>query len=175
MKKKLVLMTSALMAISLLTGCGSEHVHNWGEVVYEWSADYTSCTATRVCEDNESHKETETANSTYSVVTEAKCEEDGKGRYSVSFSNEAFADQTKDITLEATGHDYQFVEFVWTETPGNYTAQAKYVCSHDESHIEMHDALIDVKQTTAPTCENTGLLTYIPQPMKLIAIPKLKF
>ena len=160
MKKKLILMTFALMAISLLAGCGNKHVHNWGEVVYEWSADHTSCTATRVCKDDESHKETETKDSVYAVTKEAKCEEDGTGRYTVTFDNEGLGVAHFDITLEAIGHDYQFVEFVWTETPGNYTAQAKYVCSHDASHIEMHDALIDVEQTTAPTCENTGLLTY---------------
>ena len=40
MKKKLVLMTSALMAASLLVCYGNKHVHNWGEVVYEWSADH---------------------------------------------------------------------------------------------------------------------------------------
>lgn len=160
MKKKLVLMTSALMAIGLLAGC-NKHTHEWGDVSYTWAEDNSTCTAERVCKGDESHVESETVDTTSVVVTEAKCEEDGLKRYTADFkTNEAFLDQTKEVTLKAIGHDYQFVEFVWTETPGNYTAQAKYVCSHDDSHIEMHDALIDVKQTTAPTCENTGLLTY---------------
>lgn len=34
-------MTSALMAIGLLAGCGNKHVHSWDEVVYEWFADHT--------------------------------------------------------------------------------------------------------------------------------------
>ena len=104
MKKKLVLMTTALMAITLLTGCNS-HSHDWGEVIYTWSSDNSTCTAERVCKGDESHKETETVNSTYKVVEEAKCEEDGKGRYTADFTSEAFVDQTKDITLEAIGHN----------------------------------------------------------------------
>jgi outer membrane murein-binding lipoprotein Lpp len=43
MKKKSVLMTSALMAVSLLAGCENEHVHNRGEAVYEWPADHKIC------------------------------------------------------------------------------------------------------------------------------------
>ena len=236
MKKKLVLMTSALMAISLLAGCGSKHVHNWGEVVYEWSADHTSCTATRVCQDNESHKETETKDSVYAVTKEAKCEEDGSGRYTVTFDNEAFGTTHFDITLEQTGHDwgtptytwaddlstcyakrvclndenhfedetafstvveitpatcetdgvgtytatftntafetqiidgvvkgghdYVLQEFIWDETPGNFTAIARYVCSRDESHTEDREATVTSEITTAPTCEDDGIRTY---------------
>ena len=234
MKKKLVLMTSALMAIGLLAGCGNQHTHDWGEVTYTWSSDNLTCTAERVCEGDESHKETETANSTYAVVTEAKCETDGKGRYSVSFENEAFAAQTKDITLDAIGHEWGAATYVWAEdnssctatrvcahdathketetknsvlvpiTPATcteagvgkyvvefensafakqekdnividalnhdyqfdsfvwegFTAQAKYVCSHDASHVEMHNATVTDEVTTNPGCETKGVRTY---------------
>lgn len=40
MKKKSVLMTSALMAVSLLVGWGNKRIHNWDEVVCEWSSDH---------------------------------------------------------------------------------------------------------------------------------------
>ena len=95
MKKNLVLMTSALMAITLLAGCNS-HTHEWGEATYTWSEDNKTCTAKRVCANDESHVEEETVNTTYAVVSEAKCEEDGKGRYTADFTGEAFVDQTKD-------------------------------------------------------------------------------
>ena len=156
MKKKLVLMTSALMAMSLLSACNT-HTHDWGEVTYTWSEDNKTCVAERVCKGDESHKESETAQSTYSVVTEAKCEEDGKGRYSVSFENEAFEAQTKEVKIDATDHDYQFVEFVW----GNdFTAQAKYVCSHDASHIKNETATVTNEVTTPAGCETEGVRTY---------------
>lgn len=234
MKKKLVLMTSALMAMSLLSACNA-HTHDWGEVIYTWSEDNKTCTAERVCKGDESHKETETVNTTYVVVDSAKCEKDGKGRYTADFTSEAFADQTKDITLEAFGHewgevtytwtddnlsctakrvcthdsshieeetvnsvvtalkevtctedgsykytatftnkafqvqtkenvvvralehDYQFAEFVWGD---DYSAQAKYVCSHDASHVQLHDATVTNKVTTQPGCETKGVRTY---------------
>ena len=157
MKKKLVLMTSALMTIGLLAGCGNQHTHEWGDVSYTWAEDNSTCTATRVCKGDESHVETETVDTTSVVVTEAKCEEDGLKRYTADFkTNEAFLDQTKDVTLEAIGHDYQFAEFVWTE----FTAQAKYVCSHDASHVQLHDATVTNEVTTQPGCETEGVRTY---------------
>ena len=134
MKKKLVLMTSALMAIGLLAGCGNKHTHEWGDVSYAWAEDNSTCTATRVCKGDESHKETETANSTYSVVTEAKCEEDGEGRYSVSFTNEAFTAQTKDVTLEAIGHEWGTPTYTWSDDYSSCTATR--VCKNDSNHIE---------------------------------------
>ncbi|MBQ8141916.1 MAG: hypothetical protein IJ194_02000 [Bacilli bacterium] len=123
MKKKLVLMTSFLMTFSLIASCGnnptteppatttsetttvSQHTHQWGLISYTWAEDNTKCTAKRVCTEDSTHVEEETVNTTYEVVTEAKCEEDGKGRYTADFTSEAFVDQTKDIILEAIGHD----------------------------------------------------------------------
>ena len=235
MEKKIVLMTSVLMAVSFLSAC-KQHTHDWGEVTYTWSEDNKTCVAERVCKGDENHKETETANSTYAVVASAKCETDGTGRYSVSFVNEAFAPQTKDITLEAIDHNWGAATYVWADdnstctakrvclndathvesetknsvyeavTPatcetagvGKYTvtfeneafetqkkenvtiaalqhdyqfdsfvwsdkwdsAQAKYVCSHDASHVEMHPATVRIEVTTQPGCESKGVRTY---------------
>lgn len=52
-------------------------------------------------------------------------------------------------------HDYKFKSFVWTETPGAYTAKAKYVCKGDESHVEYYDAEMS-KTTDAASCTETG-------------------
>lgn len=111
------------MTLGLITSCGnnptteppatttsetttvSQHTHQWGLISYTWAEDNTKCTAKRVCTEDSTHIEQETVNTTYEVVTEAKCEEDGKGRYTADFENEAFVDQTKEITLEAIGHN----------------------------------------------------------------------
>ena len=66
-----------------------------------------------------------------------------------------------EITLESTviaalGHDYQFVEFVWD----GFTAQAKYVCTHDDTHVELHNATVTSQITTEPTCTIAGVKTY---------------
>ena len=155
MKKRLVLMTSALLTMSFLTGCNT-HTHNWDEVTYTWSSDYKTCTAERVCKDDKSHKESETANSSYVVLLEAKCEVDGKGKYSVSFENKVFEAQEKEVALDKLGHNYQFDSFVWD----GFEAKAKYVCSRDVTHIEYHDATVTNQVTTQPGCETEGVRTY---------------
>ena len=158
MKKKLVLMTSALMAISLLAGCG--HSHEWGEVTYTWADDNSTCTARRVCANDSTHVEEEVATATISNIT-ATCTEDGTSTYTATFKKEGFVAQVKEnVPYKAFGHDYQFVEFVWTETPESFTAQAKYVCSHDASHIQLNDATVTNKVTTQPGCETEGVRTY---------------
>ncbi len=58
--------------------------------------------------------------------------------------------------ISTLDHDYKFVEFVWDE----FTAQAKYVCSNDSTHIEYHAATITSEVTTEPTCEASGIKTY---------------
>ena len=105
MKKGLVFISALLLGVGVLTGCGKPHSHNYGEVTYTWAEDLKTCTATRICLDDESHVDTETVNTTYVVVTAAKCEEDGTGRYTADFTSEAFVDQTKDIKLDAIGHN----------------------------------------------------------------------
>ncbi len=157
MKKKLVLMTSALMAISLLTGC-NKHSHDWGEVVYTWSQDNKTCTAERVCKSNEEHKETETVNSTYVVVEEAKCEEDGKGRYTADFTSEAFVDQTKDITLEAIGHEWGTPTYTWSDDYSTCTATR--VCKNDANHIETETVYSAYTETIPATCDADGSAVY---------------
>ena len=128
MKKNAFFICTALLSL-IIVGCGKKtrsssfdssissssealsssslpHVHNWGEPTYEWNNDNSKCTAQRVCLGDASHIETETADSSYAVVSEAKCEINGTGRYSVSFTNSAFTAQHKDISLPAIGHDF---------------------------------------------------------------------
>ncbi|MBQ6163158.1 MAG: InlB B-repeat-containing protein, partial [Clostridia bacterium] len=76
--------------------------HNWGTPTYSWSDDGKTCTATRVCGNNSSHTQTETATVangkiTSSVKTAATCAAMGTTTYTAAFSNTAFAQQTKDV------------------------------------------------------------------------------
>ncbi|MBP5281116.1 MAG: hypothetical protein J6Z22_01310, partial [Lachnospiraceae bacterium] len=72
--------------------------HDYAAPTYEWSLDHTTCTATRICNRNHTHKETEIATASSEVTTPATCEEDGKTTYTASFTNSAFATQTETIT-----------------------------------------------------------------------------
>lgn len=103
---KLKRLSSLLIATSLfLVGCGDspapdpEHHHQWGDPTYVWSADYSVCTAERVCKLDASHIEKEESTSKYTVVTEPTETTEGLARYVASFNNPAFSSQTKDITI----------------------------------------------------------------------------
>ena len=68
------------------------HEHRWGAPTYEWASDNSTCTATRVCEYDPSHVETETVAATASGTT-----------LTATFKNPAFEPQTK--TVEAPAKD----------------------------------------------------------------------
>ena len=78
--------------------------HSWGEPTYVWSSDNGTCTATRSCALHDNETETETANSEYSVVRVATCEEKGEGKYTAEFKNSAFTKQKKTVDIPALGH-----------------------------------------------------------------------
>ena len=80
--------------------------HDWSEVTYEWAEDNSTCTATRICLRDTSHKETETVNTTSQTTVLATCESGGKTTYTATFSNSAFAKQTKTVDTPASGHNY---------------------------------------------------------------------
>ena len=150
-------MISALMAIGLLSGCG-QHNHDWGEITYTWANDNSTCTAERVCKGDNEHKETETVNTTYQEITAPTCEGNGKGRYSADFSNESFADQTKDVVLNHLGHSYGAPTYTWSND--NKTCTAKRVCSRDASHIDEETVNSTYQVVTPATVEADGSATY---------------
>ena len=160
MKRKLVLMTSALMAITLLAGCGGKasHTHEWGEATYTWATDYSTCTAVRVCKGDESHKEEETRESVYEVTTSATCEVNGEGKYTVTFTNTAFEAQTKTIVLEATGHNWGTPTYTWSNDYSSCTATR--VCKNDPNHVETETATSAYTETLHPTCLEDGSAVY---------------
>ena len=159
MKRKLVLMMSALMTISLLAGCGtSDHTHEWGEVTYTWASDYSTCTALRVCKGDENHKEEETAKSVYSVTTSATCEADGEGKYTVTFKNTAFETQVKKETIEAKGHVWGTPTYTWSDDYSSCTATR--VCENDPNHKESETAYSAYTVTIPATCDTDGSAVY---------------
>ena len=81
--------------------------HAYLEPTYTWNSTYSVCTAQRVCSNDLSHKETETVNATYKVITPSTCESSGVGRYTTNqFNNNSFVIQTKDVIINALGHEF---------------------------------------------------------------------
>ena len=133
--------------------------HAWGEPTYEWSADGKTCTATRVCANDATHVETETVNATSAVKTPATCTAKGTTTYTATFTNAAFAVQTKDLEdIAAFGHDYGDATYTWADD--NSTCTAVHTCKRDASHTESETVNATSAVTTAATCEAKGTTTY---------------
>ncbi len=96
--------------------CGDSYVdtyvnaidHNYGAPTYVWSADNITCTATRVCAHNPEHVETENATVEEKVTQAQACDKEELTTYTATFTNAAFATQTKENvkTKEALTHSY---------------------------------------------------------------------
>ncbi len=110
--------------------------HDWGAPTYTWSDDNDKCTATRICTRDSSHKEEETV--TTSMVIDATCTEPGTKIYTATFVNEAFNDdsaaiaagqpgRTKNIGVDALGHDYQ--DFILQEATEERLGSVQKKCS----------------------------------------------
>ena len=79
--------------------------HNYGDITYTWSDGNTSCTAKKVCSVCKDEV-TETVGTTSSVKTPATCTTKGTTTYTAAFKDEDFSEQTKDVDIAATGHDW---------------------------------------------------------------------
>ena len=83
--------------------------HKYGEVTYVWNTDYTACTATRVCSNDESHVLTVKAAITKTVVQEKTCTQDEITKYTATFTGGIASDE-KTVTTKKAGHELTVVE-----------------------------------------------------------------
>lgn len=73
--------------------------HKYGKPIYNWSDDNSKCVAMMICENNKSHVISETANSYFKVIEDPTYSTEGIGEYSVSFKDESFEKQTKQVSI----------------------------------------------------------------------------
>ena len=78
--------------------------HNYGTPTYEWGEGNSTCTATKVCANDNEHVVTETVDATSSVTVAATCEAVGTRTFTAEFTDEGFATQQKTEDIAATGH-----------------------------------------------------------------------
>ena len=136
-----------------------ESTHSWGTPAYEWAADYSSVTATRVCTRDVSHTETETVSATGEVTTPATCTTDGvKTWTSAAFTNTAFTVQTTTETIEATDHIWGAPTYEWAVDNSSVTATR--VCANNSSHVETETVSATSEVTTPATCTTDGVKTW---------------
>ncbi len=95
--------------------------HDYGDPVYVWSGNYTVCTATKTCGNDNNHKLV--ANATVTKETNpASCLLAGQTVYTATFEEDWAEKQTHNETIDPTGHNFgETVEYkapTCTE-PGN--------------------------------------------------------
>ena len=79
--------------------------HDYTNLVYTWSEDYTTCTAVQKCNNCDTVNATEKVNSTSSVTQSQSCTAPELTTYTATFTSETFAVQKKEVpTKEAAGH-----------------------------------------------------------------------
>ena len=136
--------------------------HDWNVPAYDWkeiSGGY-ECSAKRVCKHDASHVETDKATVTYAEITPATCLVNGEGKYTAKFGAAWAETQTKDIVLNAFGHDWNAPTYDWKEVQGGYECTAKRVCKHDASHVETETVTATYAVVTPETCVKEGLGRY---------------
>lgn len=98
---------------AVCTTCGQRYgapdstKHSWKDPTYVWND--LECTAKRVCARNSEHVEEETKRATQREVTQNRtCTQDELATFVVTFTNTAFAEQTKEKvkTANMTGHAF---------------------------------------------------------------------
>lgn len=132
--------------------------HDWGETVYTWSADNKTVTATHTCKRDQSHTETETASSVYSVVKAATCTETGEGKFVATFKNASFANAEKTQVINKLGHNYGEPVYNWSEDGKSCVGER--VCKNDSTHKQTQQATITSKVLKAATCTEKGSVEY---------------
>ena len=129
--------------------------HTYGEAGYTWADDNSAVTASHTCAAC-GHGETETVRTTSAVTTPATCVDMGRTTYTATFTNSAFAVQTKEVeNVDPIGHDWGAPTYVWD---GN-NCTATRVCGHDSAHTET-ETVAATAVTTAATCETAGSTVY---------------
>ena len=122
--------------------------HSWGTPTYKWSSDNKTCTATRVCANDSSHKETETVNTTSQVIKQPTTAETGTRKFTATFTNSAFTTQTKNVSIpkldEPVDDDIYFPdvkEGAWYYDAVQYVAKAGFMSGYQNGYFGPGDNL----------------------------------
>ena len=116
--------------------------HDWTDVTYDWAEDYSSCTASRLCNNDHEHDQSETVNTTSETV-EPTATEKGSVTYTATFKNSDFGTDTKVVELDPLGTaEYEFEEtsqeLNWKPGDGDMTLVAHCGVGADDKDTFIH-------------------------------------
>lgn len=126
-------------------------------ITYEWSEDYSTCTAHR------GEYASETVESISTVITPVTCINTGKVSYSAVFETYWALTQTMEVDIPVIPHDYEEIVTEPTCYAKGYTtytckvAECKHTYTGNETEIIPHDY---EEIVTEPTCYAKGYTTY---------------
>ena len=131
--------------------------HNYGTPTYVWAANNASCTATRTCTACQ-HVEDETVNTQQTVTQNRSCTLNELSTFTATFTNTAFAQQTKENvkTADMTGHSYGAVSYTWAD---NTTCKAEHKCTACQ-HVEDETVNAQKQVTQNRSCTLNELSTF---------------
>ena len=86
--------------------------HDYANPTYEWSIDNKNVLATIVCSHDSNHVITESVMTTSEITKAPTCDTEGIRVFSAVFTNPYFSNQTKNVEIEALGHNYTHFEEV---------------------------------------------------------------
>ncbi len=138
--------------------------HDWDEVKYEWSRDYKTCTAKRICKRDNNHIETEMVTTKQTIKqNQTTCDIEEISKFTATFKNASFIEQVKDnIITKAKGtHTFSWVidkDSTCKETGLKHEEcgichykQKENTVIDKKAHTEVIDNAVDA------TCTKTGL------------------
>ena len=129
--------------------------HDYGEPTYTWASDNSSVTAKRICKNDASHVETETVKTTSAVTKNPTLNEMGQTTYTATFTNAAFAAQSKTLTnIEKLNPNWNEPTYTWSAE--NLTVTAKRTSRTDPSVVEEETAKTSVSVTSVADCTTDG-------------------
>ena len=136
--------------------------HDWNEPTYTWAEDNSACTAQRTCKRDATHSESETVKPAETVTKEATCTEKGEKSLKATFTNEAFAEQSKTAEIPALGHDYahgrctrcdekdpNFKPKLTDNTNGHASWGTDYKVTSDAARKDFQKVLIDGQELSS--------------------------
>lgn len=121
--------------------------HDWGNATYTWANDYSKVTASRTCQRDASHVDSETVQTTREETKEQTATEPGEITYTATFTKYGFTTQTKVVkTEDRTGCD----SFYWSRNGTTYTVSGEY--TYDDG-TDIYKLLLTIHYSTSEIWE----------------------
>ena len=132
--------------------------HTYGAVSYTWATDNTTCKAEHKCTACQ-HVENETVNTQQTVTQNRSCTLNELSTFTATFTNTAFARQTKENveTADMTGHTYGAVSYTWATD--KTTCKAEHKCTACQ-HVENETVNTQKQVTQNRSCTRNELSTF---------------